>query len=481
MSCFIGIDVGTTNIKTAAFDENGTQLASAEKAVQVFHSRNEYSEYDAVLLWEGVCLCLHELGLQGVCPDAVCVSSFGECMFPLDADGVPLAKGIAWFDMRASDEAFCFESDFGSIKLFGITGQRCSAKFSAPKLLWMRTHMADVFNRTHRFVTAMDYIAYRLTGTFATDFSLASRSMLFDTGKRDWSNEILEYCGLRKEQLSNLYAAGEMTGRVTDDAGKITGISAGTPVTLGGHDHSCAMMAASADKTDILLDSLGTAEMAVYARPGLTDFTPLYNDAICFYPYSREGENSFRYISSLQACGASIEWAAKMFAEGDYDRFFEQAARSKDAPVYLPFIRGLQENNHMLGAFTGLKDTHGQAEFCMAVVEGLCFEQKRRIDAMQQFIDFMGDRMHLRAVGKLSSTSLLMQLKADVLNRSVETIAHEYAVCLGGARLAAGMCGQEMKIEKLVECTYEPRTGEWERYQRRYESYIRSFNKMNQI
>jgi len=182
----------------------------------------------------------------------------------------------------------------------------------------------------------------------------------------------------------------------------------------------------------------------------------------------------------MQACGASIDWAASIFANGSYNDFFEQADASKDAPVYLPFIRGLQENRHMLGTFTELRDNHESSDFCMAVLEGLCFEQKRSIAALEESICVVGDQMHLRAVGRLSFNPLLMQIKANVLNRIVEPIAHEHAVCLGAAYLAANLCGEKIEIQKLIDNTYQPNARDVEKYAKRYETYLCSFSKMNQ-
>lgn len=480
MSCFIGIDVGTTNIKTAAFDQNGVRLAYAEHSVAVFHSKQAFSEYDAELLWDGVCTCLRELEFWGCTPNAVGVSSFGECMFPLDSSGMPLGRGVAWFDMRASQEAAQMEDDLGSEWLFRTTGQRSSAKFSASKLLWTRKHMTSLFNKTSRFLSAMDYIAFRLTGHYATDFSMASRSMLFDTGRKMWSPRMLEYCGLREEQLSKVYAAGEIVGSITRQAEDITGIPAGTPVTLGGHDHSCAMVAAGADGVEILLDSLGTSETAVFAGRQPLDVSKLYEGAISFYPYRRESENNYRYISSLQACGASIEWAATAFAGGDFDAFFRQAEVGENAPLYMPFIRGLQESSNVKGAFLGLQDSHSREDLCRGVLEGICFEQKRRIESMEKHIGKLNESIHLRAVGKLSTNSVLMQLKADIMEKPLEPLAYEQAVCLGAAHLAAGTVNHTLQVPMLIEHSYLPNISQREKYREQYNEYMKAFKILNQ-
>lgn len=462
----IGIDTGSTHVKAAAFSLGGERLALARRRVTVHHSRPGFSEYDAGEIYGAVGECLREILATGIAPLAVGIASFGESVVPLGENGEPVDKAIAWFDDRGQPQLDKLLETISPERLFALTGQFPSPKFTLAKLLWLREHRPGLLASVNKFAFMQDYVALRLTGQLATEYSLASRSMLFDVAAREWSGELLEFCGISRDQLPRVVPSGEIAGRVRAEAAAQTGLRSGIPVCLTGHDHASATFAAGLHREGPALDSLGTSETSMLAAANV-DESLLYRRGIGFYPYRRD-DAPLRCIASIQACGASIEWAAGLLFEGEaLPRFFaaaEQGRAAGDLPLFLPFPRGLQERPGMLASFRGLRDIHDRPALCLAVLEGLCFEHRRRLEDGEACT---GQRYPVvRAAGRLSSQQVFMQCKADILGRRVEVLAEEEAVSQGAAMQAGFACGAVDRYLPGIRAVYEPARPQGERYER---------------
>lgn len=265
----IGLDIGTTNTKAVAFDPtSGRVITVVSIPTRSLSPAPGWTEIDPEELWQGVTTCLRQVVTQVEAPVlGIGVSSMAEAGVPLDTEGKPLYRIIHWHDPRTEPQLRRTLAHFGPPHLFRVTGQAPRHVYSLYKLLWLREHEPDAFAALHRWLCISDYVAWRLTGVAATDFSLASRTMLLDQRKRQWSAEMLDYAEIRPEQLPELAQAGTEIGRVTAGAADQTHVAAGTPVVIGGHDHLCGSLAAGAVSPGQVVDSIGTAEGLVIPTP----------------------------------------------------------------------------------------------------------------------------------------------------------------------------------------------------------------------
>ncbi len=261
----VGIDVGTTNTKTVIFDvETGHISAVGSCRTIARHPIAEWSEFDAEDLWGTVLQSIQAAVQHCDQPErirAISVASMGESAFPIDAEGNVLYPAIAWYDQRTVAESQWWEDTVGQERIFNITGQILHPVFGVNKLLWLRNHVPQVFERIHHWLSIEDFVLWKLSGSFATDYSIASRTMLFDQSTLTWSEPLLQQAGLPAMWFSPAFPSGTAIGTVRKEVAEKTGLPQQAIVSTGGHDHLCGALAAGVTRPGHLLESMGTASV----------------------------------------------------------------------------------------------------------------------------------------------------------------------------------------------------------------------------
>lgn len=261
---FVGLDLGTTGVKAVAFDNGQHAVASATAPTPTRWLASGGAEYDADELWQTACHVLSQvnatldsLGHRAV---AVATASMGESGVLVDRGGNPLAPIIAWFDQRTLPEVDSWSTHVGVDRTQLITGLTPRPVFGAAKMLWTRSNLPEVWDSGACWLNMADWAAFKLSGEMATDYSLASRTMLLDVANRTWSSELLEASSLDARLLAPLVPSGQALGRVLPLAEAQTGLPTTAVVGAGGQDHVCAALALDVTAPGMLLDSIGTAE-----------------------------------------------------------------------------------------------------------------------------------------------------------------------------------------------------------------------------
>lgn len=466
----IGIDAGSTHLKTGIYSLKGDLLSIKHFRVPVYHSKPGYSEYKPEEIFCQMCRHLQQQLADSYYPAAIGISSFGESFVPISANGSSLSDMIAWFDMRGEELINSFAEKSGAAFLYQLTGQYPGGKYALAKFLWLRKNHPDLIRETHCFLFMQDYLAFRLTGRLCTDYSLASRSMLYNITEKKWDPGLLEQCGIHPSQLPIPLPSGSMCGKITSHASQFTGLPQGIPVVLAGHDHASASVAAGLKEKNIVLDSMGTSETAVFSSYDI-DMDKAFSSRLCSYPYLK---NERRLIASIQGCGASIEWLAGLLFEKNIYRHFFQSAQSKKivkemAPVTLPFLRGVQEFPSLSASVMDLKDFHKKEDLCYSLLEGLCLEYLRRLKAGEKICNTEFNT--IRAAGRLSTEPVFMQLKADITRKTVEVLDQSEAVSQGAAILAGLFCGCISIWKPEIKTSYSP-SNDFDFYKQRFQKYI---------
>ena len=488
----IGIDIGTTNIKAAVYDLSGERVAMASRRMVTHHPRPDYGEYQAEEIWNSVAACLQEI-MQQVGDGEVLgigIASMAEAGVPLDKTGKPTYPIIAWFDPRTVPQADWLAQEVGEDTIYQITGQYHHSKYGLNKLLWIRDNSPESYQATVKWLSMEDYIIYRLSGEFATDYSIASRTLAFDITKRDWSDKILDKAAIPVELMPKVYPGGTMVGKVSRAAAAQSGLKVGIPVVTGGQDHACAAMGVKIFEPGTILDSMGTAEstMIAVAEPCLNQAA--YRKRLCMYPHC--GTTLYRVITSIQACGGSIEWFMERFGQDlqrqaysqqrdPYDLLMEEAAKSPfgaDGMFFIPHIRGLLGYPSARGAFLGIKDNHGLPDFARAIIEGLAFELQDRVESCEKI--FGNTYQRLKVVGGAAKSGFWMQTKADLLGRTVEVPDNDEAASFGAALLAAlgtnTFCNEKEAAEHFyrAKAVYYPDPARQQSRDQKYRQYSRT-------
>src|SRR5215218_7597719 len=213
----IGAEVGTTNIKVVAFDRSGRAAVHASTPTPTHYPRPGRAHYDPEELWH--------------------------------VFAATLRKVTGWLDRT-----------FGRDHLFGVTGLSLQPIFGLCKLLWLKENEPEAFGRTAAWLNVADYIAFRLAGVAATDYSLASRTLALDLHRLRWAEDLLQEADVSPDLFAPLRPSGSSLGPITSEAAEATRLPESAQVAVGGHDHVCGALATGVTEPGTMLNSLGTAE-----------------------------------------------------------------------------------------------------------------------------------------------------------------------------------------------------------------------------
>jgi len=471
----VGIDVGTTHLKTAAFTPAGEQIAIAHEKTPL-RRVDGGGEYDALELWAGIARCLARVA-AAVGPGRIAsvgVASMAEAGVLLDGQGAPLYPVITWFDPRTRPQAEQLARDPGSAALYRRSGLFVMPKHGLCKILWIKEHHPELFARGAAWLSMAEWIAYCLTGRLAACPTLAARTLGMDLATRTWATDLLQALGVPNSLFPPLVAEGAALAPLSAVAAAATGLTAGTPVALAGHDHPCAAFAAGIATPGQLLDSTGTAEAVIGAVPA-----PILTDAALQTEIS-QGPLPVPGLYGLQAgasaSGGSVEWLRReLLDDADYPALTNLAESAGEGPsgvLFLPHLAGggpPAVEPASKGAFVGITYATTKAHLAKAVFEGTCLELRLMVDAMERLRGAPFERVVV--TGGHSRNPLWLQLKADILGRPVSVPEVGEATLLGAALLGAGGEAGAVRAERVIP----PRPNVTEAYAQVFTDYRRLF------
>jgi len=484
----VGVDVGTGGCKTVAYDLEGNPVASAYREYRVLHPRVGWAEQNPGDWWQAAAETLREVtskvGSENI--EAVGVTSQREAFAPLGREGELLANAIIWLDSRATRQEAWVKDRVGAARVLELTGLPVDQMFSAIKLLWFKEEMPSVFQRISKVLFAKDYVVYKLTGAVCTDYSMASRTMLLDIRKLEWSQEMCDELGIPTDILPPLRGSWEVVGEVSSEASAVTGLRKGTPVVAGGGDRPCEALGAGVIDEGEVNAGTGTGtcfEAPLYQpRPD-----PKGRVETCVHVIPGRWE----YEIVVNATGESLRWfrdnlgyweieEARRRGVSPYDVMVEEAASippGSEGVAYFPYLWGAKVpffNPRAKGAFVGITHAHTRAHLIRAILEGVAFHYRGAIEILTE----LGV-----TIKRLSITG--GEARSDVWNRIKATVAGVPlyvpkvidAASLGAAILAAAGAGYYSGVRSAsarmvsFERVVEPDPNLVETYIRLYEKY----------
>ncbi|MBR3933891.1 MAG: hypothetical protein IKJ68_08310 [Clostridia bacterium] len=463
---FLGIDVGTTSLKAAAFDENLNQLSQATVDYQL-ETRDVYAEFPAGKYWdltvEGI-----KKATEGIEIEALSIDTQCETLILTDENGVPVRKAIVWVDNRADEEAKIIEDHFGRQKVYEVTGQpEITATWPASKLLWVKRNEPEVWKKTKKIFLLEDYLLYKMTGKFVTEKTLQSSTIYFDITNGTWWDEMLEFIGVEKSMLPKLYESGVEIGEFE-----------GMKVVTGAMDQVAGGIGAGIVKKGVISEMTGTT-MVLFVP---TDTIPAYvpNSIIpCHYNY----DGKYALVMWTSVAGMAFKWFKDNFCE-NYKTFDDLTAIAQNVEpganglTMLPHLCGStmpKYNPDAKGAFYGMTLEHTRAHFARAIMEAISCMLKANLDYTNI------EANEIRIMGGGAKSPLWNQIKADMTGKTLTTLKNKETACLGSAILAGVGCGKFKSVEDactMIETDklYSPSGTD---YTEVYNRYCELDNKLN--
>ncbi|HEX2043241.1 MAG TPA: FGGY family carbohydrate kinase [Acidimicrobiales bacterium] len=330
----LGIDVGSSRVKALLVDEHGTESGSA--AVHTpFVETADGVEAGAADILDAVVRAVTELGDGRPRVAAVGVAGMAESGAPLDRAGRPLAPVIPWHDRRGGDVADRLDDRFGP-DLARAAGQKVRSVATVAKLGWLLDNgVTGVF----RWLGVPELVLHALTGAQATEWSLAARTGCFDVGRRRWLPEVAEAAGFDPTVFPEIRSGGEDMGRVSAEGAAWTGLPAGVPVTVAGHDHLSGVVGSGAGRDD-LVNSVGTAETVVGRSADVPDVGAALDRGVALTVFPRA--DGWAALASGARAGLAIAAAADALGRSPAE-LDELAAGTPGPPLDAP---GLLDSLH---------------------------------------------------------------------------------------------------------------------------------------
>jgi len=440
-SCAIAIDIGTTYWKAAAFSIGGDLLSLHRHQTITHYDRSGKGYYDPTEVWETATQLIRKVVSdldEGSEIMGVATASIGESLVPVDKTGEPLDQIPAWFSVSNLTKKVL---ENNAALIYQITGLDPNPIFSASKIVGMRKNNPSLNSTTYTWLPVADYINFKLTGEFATDYSLASRTHLFDIHTNQWSSELADLFEIPIETLPNVLRSGTLLGSVRKQAATETNLPEGTAVYIGGHDHYCGYLASGCLKEYLTLDSSGTAESLITVLPE--------GNIPKHFTGNRVGRfldpNLFATMAGIISSGNTVDWGFKRFCTNqnettiDYEACISMIKPGKKASgnlLFMPHLRGTGSpiwNPSSRGAFVGLNDRHNNSDLISAIIEGLCFDLKILIHSrVQAFgITIPG----LTTIGGGARNLPWQEIKATILQKPIKIPKVSEATLQGAALL----------------------------------------------
>jgi len=441
----LGLDIGTTNWKANLYDLSGRLIKSLSEPAPLRKDKKGHSFYDPIELWSVFCGLTKEIVKNIKAPEdiaAVSFASMAEAGLIVDAEGRPLSNIIPWFDKRTTPQAEKIQKKINKKRIFGITGLNFQYIFSVCKIMWLKENEPRAFKKARKWLCVPDYLLYKFSGEMATDFSIASRTALFDIKNKNWSKAMLKAAGIKEEFLPKSYPSGTVTGNISAKASKECGLSVKTRVVLGGHDHLCGCLGAGICKEGMVCDSMGTSESVVSPLKSLKNLNKYYKSGYSFGCYVFG--DLYYAMSGIYYSGGLIDWLGRVFY-GNLKKKELYKAMSKEAEKSKPGSGGLLIYPHWLGigAPHGLRHAKGvmagftpeinRPDIMNAVYEGLACEYRLTLETLEKTV--ANKFKFIKAIGGGAKNRILLQRKADIMGKDIFLPGISEAVCFGAALL----------------------------------------------
>ncbi|QGG55146.1 xylulokinase [Paenibacillus sp. B01] len=475
----IGIDLGTSAVKTLLVGKDGRIAAEASREYPLSSPRPGWSEQRPEDWVEATLSALGELsaapGLpQGWTVEGISFSGQMHGLVLLGDELQPLRPAILWNDTRTTAECREIERALGT-RLLDITRNPALEGFTLPKLLWVRKHEPETFAQGRVFVLPKDYVRLRLTGELHMDLSDAAGTLLLDVPNRRWSQEVLAALELGAELCPPLVESTAQTGTLLPELAERTGLAGPLRVFAGGADNACGAIGAGILQEGEALCSIGTSGVLL-SYEGEQDRD--YGGRVHFFNHGAPG--AFYSMGVTLGAGYSMSWFKRLMGGLDYA---ELLAGTGDLPpgsgglLFAPYLAGERTpyaDADIRGSFIGLDGGHRREHLARAVMEGITFSLN---DTLTIYREAGRDIRSIVSIGGGAKNPDWLQIQADLFGLPVTALENEQGPGLGAAMLAAAGCGW---FPDLASCaaafvrrgrTYEPQPEAAAAYRELYPLY----------
>ncbi|ORM72997.1 xylulokinase [Pantoea wallisii] len=459
---YLGIDIGTSELKALIVDAQGDIVATQHATLTVQRPHPHWAEQDPTLWWQA---CNQVMaGLRQQVPEAwaairgIGLSGQMHGAVLLDAAGNVLRPCILWNDTRSAAQCEALRTQHP--EMMQISANMIMPGFTAPKLQWVAENEPEVFRRIDKVLLPKDYLRWRLTGRFVSEPSDAAGTLWLDVAQRDWSDTLLAITGLTRAQMPMLVEGSAVSGTLKAELASEWGLSTTVSVAGGGGDNAASAVGVGAVNPGDAFISLGTSGVIFVVNDRLQADPHAGVHAFCHALPGR-----WHQMSVMLSAASCLRWLCNLLSVTESQLMEEMAqlseSRLRAAPLFLPYLSGERTPHNdpdASGAFFNLRHETPRALLGYAVIEGVAF-------GLADGLAVLGDAQHqitqCSLTGGGARSALWAQLIADVLQLPIVTHPASASGALGAARLAwlaEGGAEREVCRKPPVQARYLPDT-----------------------
>jgi len=455
---YIGIDLGTTNIKAAIYDKE-MNLKDRRSVAVSYIRENGFVEFDAAKYAENLIGLLKTMLLENKIDvvNEIAFTGQAESLVVLGEDDKPLMNAISWMDERSVSECLELSKSFSNQECEAVTGQQAVLPtWPATKILWLKHNRSEVYNNAKTYMLLKDYIVFYLTGIKSCDMSIATFSFYFDIYKKCYWKKMLDAIGITEDMLPPLVEPCTSVGSVKPEIASELGINCSAKINVGTLDHFAGMIGTGNTGDGKITLSTGTVmAMATFAKEPASDV----KGVAMHYGYLPD---THIMLPVAESGGVSLEWfKSSCMKDISYDEMNETLAiRERTQIIFLPYIVGTNSpefDSRATGVFWGLRQEHDSVDMAHAIMEGVAFLLKKNCEHIEK----NGTKISgIIATGGGSKSDIWCQLQSDITGLPVMIPKEKEAACLGAAIIAAvsdgvlksfDVASESIEFEKVFE------------------------------
>ncbi len=457
---YLGIDIGTSELKALVINTQGDIVASHHATLNVQRPQMHWAEQDPERWWQacGEVIAglrqqagqawseIRAIGLSGQMHGAVL----------LDAQGKVLRPCILWNDTRSAPQCIALSAEHP--EMMQLCSNMIMPGFTAPKLRWVAEHEPDIFQRIDKVLLPKDYLRWRLTGQFVSEPSDAAGTLWLDIAKRDWSDELLAITGLTRAHMPSLVEGNGVSGTLRPELASLWGLSSSVCVAGGAGDNAASAVGVGAVNPGDAFISLGTSGVIFVVNDRLQADPQSGVHAFCHALPDR-----WHQMSVMLSAASCLRWLCNLLSVTESQLMEEMAQLSAEqcrhAPVFLPYLSGERTPHNdpdASGSFFNLRHETPRALLGYAVIEGVAFALA---DGLAALGEAQQQIRQCSLTGGGARSELWAQLIADVLQLPIVTHPASASGALGAARLAwlaAGGIEEAVCLKPPVQTRYQP-------------------------
>ena len=482
---YIGIDLGTSAVKLILMDEHGKIHNTVSREYPIFYPHPGWSEQNPEDWYTQTIQGIAELTANIDKTSVAGISCGGQMhgLVILDKNDNVIRPAILWNDGRTTVETDYLNNAVGKQKLSACTANIAFSGFTAPKILWLKNNEPENYSKICKIMLPKDYIAYKLSGAFCTDYSDASGMLLLDVQNRRWSNEMCDICGVNESQLPRLFESYEKVGNLLPRLAEKLGLSDKIVIAAGAGDNAAAAIGTGTVGNGRCNISLGTSGTIFISSDS---FRIDENNALHSFAHADGYYHLMGCMLSAAACNKW--WLEEILQTDDYSAEQSEINHLGENHVFfLPYLMGERSpwnNPSARGTFTGLTMDSSRADITQAVLEGVSFA----VRDMYEFAKKTGVSLTSTMIcGGGAKSPLWRKMIANILNMRVDVPVSEEGPAMGAAMLAMVACGEYKTVKEAADAivkvakSEEPEQELVKKYEARYQQFKTIYPAMREV